>query len=213
VADVRLAAARQIREKKAAKKAGETPGAAPVSAPPDDVAGVPAVFDRPAAKAASKAKPTQKAKEKVPCPRANPRHPTIIQPAASSSHQLSTPLMAPVASGSSCVPSPLAPTPSMHPPTMVPSQWQQSLIPSSRVPPSQHLLHPLPTTLTWQYHHPPPTHAGQYAVTQPLHSDYPQQPSYPGQVPFQPSVPAMTPHVWNPRADPSHHDQLRRLPT
>jgi hypothetical protein len=26
-------------------------------------------------------------------------------------------------------------------------------------------------------------------------------------------VPAMTPHVWNPRADPSHHDQLRRLPT
>ncbi|KAG2115683.1 hypothetical protein BD769DRAFT_1629900 [Suillus cothurnatus] len=167
VADVRLAAARQIREKKAAKKAGETPGAAPVSAPPDDVAGVPAVFDRPAAKAASKAKPTQKAKEKVPRPCANPRHP----------HDHSA----------SCVfKVPPLPTP---------------------------VAHPLPMTLTWQYHHPPPTHAGQYAVTQPLHSDYPQQPSYPGQGPFQPSVPAMTPHIWNPRADPSHHDQLRRLPT
>ncbi|KAG2120425.1 uncharacterized protein F5147DRAFT_562462 [Suillus discolor] len=180
VADVRLAAACQIREKKAAKKAGETPGAASVSAPPDDVARVPAVFDRPAAKAASKAK------EKVPRPRANARHPTIIQSAVSSSHQLSTPLMTAVASGSSYVPSPLAPTPSMHPPTMVPSQWQQSLIPSSRVPPSHHPLHPLPMTLTWQYHHPPPMHTG------------------------QPFAPVMTPHVWNPQANPWHHDQFRR---
>ncbi|KAG1814554.1 hypothetical protein EV424DRAFT_1541383 [Suillus variegatus] len=186
VADVCLAAARQIREKKAAKKAGETPGATSVSAPPDDVARVPAVFDRPAAKAASKAKPTRKAKEKVPRPRANARHPTIIQSAASSSHQLSTPLMTPVASGSSYVPSPPAPTPSMHPPTIVPSQWQQSLIPSSRVPPSHHLLHPLPMMLTWQYHHPPPTHTGQLFA------------------------PVMTPHVWNPQADPLHHDQFRR---
>lgn len=54
MADVCLAAARKIWEKKAVKKAGETPGAASVSAPPDDVARVPAVFDRPAAKAASK---------------------------------------------------------------------------------------------------------------------------------------------------------------
>ncbi|KAG2121101.1 hypothetical protein DEU56DRAFT_708530, partial [Suillus clintonianus] len=102
VADVRLAAAHQIREKKAAKKSGETPGAASASALPTDVARVPAVFDRPAAK---KPKATQKAKEKAPRPRANPRRPAIVQPAASSSSQLLTPTMAPVASGSSHVPS------------------------------------------------------------------------------------------------------------
>ncbi|KAG1872027.1 hypothetical protein C8R48DRAFT_746529 [Suillus tomentosus] len=70
--DVHLAAAHQIREKKAARKAGKTPGAAFASAPPNGVARVPAVLDHPAAKAASKAKLMQKAKEKAPHPCANP---------------------------------------------------------------------------------------------------------------------------------------------
>ncbi|KAG1873405.1 hypothetical protein C8R48DRAFT_594331, partial [Suillus tomentosus] len=134
VAEVRLAAARQIQEKKAAKKAGEIPGAASASALLDEVARVPAVFDR-----SSKPKPAPKAKEKASRPRANPQRPMIAQSAASSSSHLPTPPMAPVASGSSQVPSaptPIPPQPTWtHPPTMVPSQWQQPPIPSFRAPP------------------------------------------------------------------------------
>jgi hypothetical protein len=49
-AEVRLAAARQIREKKTAKKSGETPDTELSSALRDVIADVPAVFDRPAVK-------------------------------------------------------------------------------------------------------------------------------------------------------------------
>ncbi|KAG1851927.1 hypothetical protein F4604DRAFT_1883535 [Suillus subluteus] len=86
-AEVRLVAARQIREKKAAKKSGEAPDTEPLSALRNDIAGVPAVFDRPAAK---RTKKTQKAKEKAPPPRTNPRQPTFTQAAASSSSHLPT---------------------------------------------------------------------------------------------------------------------------
>ncbi|KAG2099140.1 hypothetical protein BD769DRAFT_1631222 [Suillus cothurnatus] len=206
-AEVRLAAARQIREKKAAKKAGEILGVAS------------AIFDRSTAKATSKPKPAPKAKEKASRPRTNPRRPMIAQSAASSSSHLPTPPTAPVASGSSQVPSAPAPIPPqptwMHPPTMVPSQWQQSPIPSFRAPPSHHLplqqLLPIPSPPTSipqphlrQYYHPQPMLTGYYAVPPYQHSLGPA-------LPPQPSAPVLTPNVWGPQAPhPSHHDQFRR---
>ncbi|KAG1761023.1 hypothetical protein EDD22DRAFT_848083 [Suillus occidentalis] len=216
-ADVRLVAARQIREKKAAKKAGEIPGAASASALPDEVARVSAVFDRSTVKAASKPKPAPKAKEKASRPHANPRHPMIAQSAASSSSHLTTPPTAPVASGSSQVPSaPIPPQPMwMHPPTMVPSQWQQSPIPSFRAPPSHHLplqqLPPIPSPLASipqphfrQYYHPQPMLTGYHATPPYQHSLGPA-------LPLQPSAPVLTPNVWGPQAPhPFHHDQFRR---
>ncbi|KAG2146590.1 uncharacterized protein EDB93DRAFT_1085956 [Suillus bovinus] len=105
-ADVRLAAAHQIQEKKVAKNSGETSGTEPASAPP-------AVFDCLATKAASKSKKTQKAKEKAPQPQANPQQRTIIQAAASSSSHIPTPHTAPATSHSH-IPS-LSPAPALVP--------------------------------------------------------------------------------------------------
>ncbi|KAG1735638.1 uncharacterized protein EDB91DRAFT_1250472 [Suillus paluster] len=131
--DIRLAAACQIREKKASKKSGETPDTESLSTLHNDIAGVPAAFDRPAAR---KPKKTQKAKEKAPRPPANPRQPTITQAAASSSSHLPAP-----------APSRL---PSLHLPATVPSQLQQSPMPPYRAPPSHHPLQLPPMVLTWQ---------------------------------------------------------------
>ncbi|KIK34741.1 hypothetical protein CY34DRAFT_17511 [Suillus luteus UH-Slu-Lm8-n1] len=233
VAEVRLAVAHQIWEKKAAKKGlggDEIPGAASASALSDEVARVPAVFDRSTAKAAKKPKPALTAKEKAPWPCANPRRPAITQSAAAPSSHLLTPPTAPVASGSSQVPSALAPIPPqptwMHPPIMVPLQWQQSPIPLFRAPSSHHLplqqMPPIPSPPASipqphlrQYYHPQPMLAGHYAIPPYQHSLGPTLPPYQNPLglvlPPQPSAPVLTPNVWGPQApQPSHHDQLRR---
>ncbi|KAG2112491.1 hypothetical protein BD769DRAFT_1391922 [Suillus cothurnatus] len=126
----------------------------------------------------------------------------IAQSAASSSSHLPTPPTAPVASGSSQVPSAPAPIPPqptwMHLPTMVPSQWQQSPIPLFRAPPSHHLplqqLLPIPSPPTSipqphlrQYYHPQPMLTGYYAVPPYQHSLGPA-------LPPQPSAPVLTPN-------------------
>ncbi|KAG1723899.1 hypothetical protein EDB19DRAFT_1915867 [Suillus lakei] len=221
-AEVRLAAARQIREKKAAKKSGEMPDTELSSALRDVIADVPAVFDRPAVK---RTKKTQKAKEKAPPPQPGPRQPTITQAAASSSSHLPAPM-----------PSHL---PSLHLPATVPSQMQHSLIPPYSAPHSHNSLQSPPMVLTWQSSpalgpprplpsHPwpsnspsmvPPMYPGQYGVPPYQYSlgpalpnpSYPPPPLHPPHsrqlpygLPLQPSVPVMTSHIWHPQAPHSN---------
>ncbi|KAG2086658.1 uncharacterized protein F5147DRAFT_781561 [Suillus discolor] len=223
--EVHLVAARQIQEKKAAKKSGETPDTELSSALRDAIADVPAVFDRPAAKQTKK---MQKAKDKAPLPQPGPRQPTITQAAASSSSHLPAPM-----------PSHL---PSLHLPATVPSQMQHSLVPPYSAPHLHNSLQSPPMVLTqqssptlgpprplpshpWPSNSPsmvPPMYPGQYGVPPYQYSlgpalpnpSYPPPPStlpspphsqqLPYGLPLQPSVPVMTSHIWHPQAPQSN---------